>query len=181
MAQIEYEFRQTGDERVVLLPSTTRAVVGLVVLLGIEAALVTAAALASQERLVLLVLCLVCTPILLVPAWWLARRLVTRKPLIIADDEGIVDDASLLPLGLVRWSEVRDIRLCGGRLVPAAHVVLVDPESVFRRLPRWRQWLCRLGAGFFPGGFAIPLALVGERARRELVDYVSRRGKVLYS
>jgi hypothetical protein len=167
-----------GDERVVLLPSTTRAVIGLAVLLGFEAVLI-AMALSSQGQIELIVLCVVCTPLPGIPAWWLARRLVSRKPLVIAGEAGIMDDASLLPLGLVRWSEMRGIHLRGGRLLPMLHVVLVDPPAVFAHLPRWRRWLCRLGAVFFPGGFAIPLALVGERERRDLLDHMSRRGNVV--
>jgi hypothetical protein len=181
MAQAQYESDEAGDDRVVLLPSTGRAIAGLAMLLGFEAVAVASAVLAYPSLIESSILCLACTPLLVIPTWWLARRLVTREPLVIVDEAGITDNSSLLPLGLVRWSEVGDIRLRGGMLLPAAHVVLVDPESVFRRFPRWRRWLCRLGAVLFPGGFAIPLALVGERERRDLVDYVSRRGNVVYS
>jgi hypothetical protein len=174
MAQMRYESRETGNG-VVLQLSTTRAISALVALLGFEAGLVTFTVLAHQLQAGLYVLCLVSAPVIGIPTWWLARRLVTRNPMVIADEEGITDNASLLPLGLVRWSEIRDIHLRGGRLLPLAHVVLVDPPRVFARLPRWRQWLCRFGTVFFPRGFAIPLGLVGSRGKDNLLAYMRRR------
>lgn len=74
-----------------------------------------------------------------------AFRLVIRRPAIIVNDEGILDNWSLLygGVGLVRWSEI-DILSRYVRKTPASNqqfFVIFPDESVLARRSRWQRFV----------------------------------------
>jgi hypothetical protein len=91
-------------------------------------------------------------------------HLVSRRPCLVISDHGIVDNVSCLPVGLVGWSEIEDIRIVKTVIRFSTHETLViqlkDPVAAFLRQSSSKRRLMRL---CFRGGKAnvnIPRSLL---------------------
>lgn len=71
---------------------------------------------------------------------YLTFRLVVRKPALVVSDEGILDNASAVGAGLIRWDEVKDIRATsfGAErmlvIVPKDEAAILARQNLVKRL-----------------------------------------------
>lgn len=84
-------------------------------------------------------------------------RLCVRRPALVIDDEGLLDNATLTSAGMLRWEEIEDVyayEFMGHRMLG---IVPVDEEVAIRRLPRLKQLVLRTNRSFGVPPFNIPL------------------------
>ncbi|MEM7765695.1 MAG: STM3941 family protein [Pseudomonadota bacterium] len=75
------------------------------------------------------------------------RKLLDSAPALIISSEGLVDNASGLAPGAIRWSEIADIgeyMVQGQRFIA---ILLVDPEPFVEKGSRLTRMLARANAG----------------------------------
>jgi hypothetical protein len=115
--------------------------------------------------------------------WFVAARLFSRRPGLVIDQEGIVDNTSYSSVGRVPWSQITWVQIQSLKLPtynrsllfqprqPRTMVIGVrDPEQ-FRDLGNWLQRLLRRGTvGMFGGPVAI-----SESVLRADLDALARR------
>ena len=80
-------------------------------------------------------------------AWWSHRRVHTKTVALLINDEGITDDSSYLPGGLVKWEEIKSVEYLhymGHRHIA---VYLHDVETYLSRVPAWLQGSHRSNSG----------------------------------
>lgn len=88
-----------------------------------------------------------------------ARTLLSRRPLLIVDQEGIVDRASPFGVGLVRWEEIADMDSFEAG-VPYLRIVPKDPKGFVSRQPLVRRILMKTNLLLFRAPLLIPETLL---------------------
>jgi hypothetical protein len=100
-------------------------------------------------------------------------RLLRPGPAIAIGDDGILDDASGVSLGLIPWDQVGGIdeyRVEGQAFLG---IGLRDPEAVIARQPFWKRRLIRANLRMGAAAVNIPQASVGIKLkdlRREIEE-----------
>jgi hypothetical protein len=91
-------------------------------------------------------------------------RLVRRTPLLVVDDDGILDQGSALRIGRLRWSEVSGVEVrsfLGQRFLS---IRLLDPSSVVARQPRVLRFLFRFNHRVTGSPVCIPASVLPASA-----------------
>ena len=83
-------------------------------------------------------------------------RLLFPKPSIVISRDGILDNASALSAGLLKWEEIAEIApyKIGG--YPALVIFPVDEEAVIARQPYIKRLLFKISRGLTEATFNIP-------------------------
>jgi len=111
-------------------------------------------------------------------------RLLRPGPAILIDGDGILDDASGVSLGLIRWDQVGTIdeyRVNGQAFLG---IMLKDPDALIARQPFWKRRLLRANLRMGAAAVNIPQASLGiklsdlrreiERHKREASGAIGR-------
>ena len=67
------------------------------------------------------------------------RRIVRPEPALVIDREGIVDNASALGVGLIRWAEVAELREYKFKGQTFLGIFPKELEQVLARQPGWKR------------------------------------------
>jgi hypothetical protein len=80
-------------------------------------------------------------------AWWSHRRVHTKTVALRIDEQGITDDSSYCPGGLVKWEEIKSVEYLNymGHRHLAVH--LHDVETYLKRVPAYLQGVHRSNGG----------------------------------
>jgi hypothetical protein len=98
-------------------------------------------------------------------------RLLRPGPALIIDDDGILDDASGVSLGRIRWDQVGEIdeyRVDGQAFLG---IMLKDPDALIAQQPFWKRRIIRANLQMGAAAVNIPQASVGIKLsdlRREM-------------
>ena len=85
-----------------------------------------------------------------------AYKLLVRKPAIIISNEGLVDNASAVGAGFLRWEEIEEIfvhEYVGQRMLG---IVVKDPVAVIARQSGFKKAMAKLNGGVVGTSFNIP-------------------------
>ncbi len=103
-------------------------------------------------------------------------HLLAPKPIVIIDDKGILDNASLLGAGFIPWDEIAEVginELLGQR---SLGIVPVDIEGVLARQNALKRCLMKMNTGLLDAPFNIPEAVL-PMSLETLVDHMSRHAE----
>jgi hypothetical protein len=98
-------------------------------------------------------------------------RLLRPGPAIVIDDDGILDDASGVSLGLIRWDQVGEIDEYRVDDQAFLSIMLKDPEALIAQQPFWKRRIIRANSGMGAPAVNIPQASLGinlSDLRREM-------------
>ena len=94
-------------------------------------------------------------------AWiWLVIRTIWRKPMLIIDSDGIVDRSAAISPGLIRWSEIDDIKVIHFMGKPMIAIFPVSAEAILARQPIFRRWVQSINAKMVGTPITIPSQLL---------------------
>jgi hypothetical protein len=80
---------------------------------------------------------------------WSFVKLFDRKPGLVVDTEGIIDNASLVAAGRIAWSEIKGIELREVRSQKYVAIYVEEPGKYVKRAnPLWR-WLANINLKYF--------------------------------
>jgi hypothetical protein len=88
-------------------------------------------------------------------------RLLRPGPAIAIDSDGILDDASGVSLGLIRWDQVAAIEEYRVQDQAFLGIVLKDVDTLVARQPFWKRRLIRANLRMGAAAVNIPQASVG--------------------
>jgi hypothetical protein len=92
-----------------------------------------------------------------------AYRLIVQRPALVADDDGLLDNASAVAVGRLRWDEIERVWPYGFSGQMFLGVIPRDLEQVLARLPRWKQALIRANVSFGCAPINIPQTILPVR------------------
>lgn len=98
-------------------------------------------------------------------------RLLRPGPAIIIDDDGILDDASGVSLGLIRWDQVGEIDEYRVDDQAFLGIMVEDAEALIAQQPFWKRRIIRANLQMGAAAVNIPQASVGIKLsdlRREI-------------
>jgi hypothetical protein len=98
-------------------------------------------------------------------------RLLRPGPAIVIDDDGILDDASGVSLGRIRWDQVGEIDEYRVKDQAFLCVMLKDLDAVIARQPFWKRRILRANLRMGAAAVNIPQASVAIKLsdlRREM-------------
>src|SRR5579871_2417801 len=87
-------------------------------------------------------------------------RLISPSPVFVIDEEGILDNASAIAAGRVRWDEILGVETGDFSGQPFLSVITRDPDAIVARQSFYKRWLMRvnMGMGFPP--VVVPQAIL---------------------
>ncbi|MEZ5967136.1 MAG: STM3941 family protein [Planctomycetota bacterium] len=88
---------------------------------------------------------------------WSLRRLRHPRAMVEIRAEGLVDRASAIGVGLIRWPEIADAFVYHFGRRPMLGIEVHDLDALLQRLPRWKRWA--LAANMWLG--AAPINIPG--------------------
>lgn len=98
-------------------------------------------------------------------------RLLRPGPAIVIDDDGILDDASGVSLGLIRWDQVGEIDEYRVDDQAFLGIMLKEPDGLIAQQPFWKRRIIRANLQMGAAAVNIPQASVGIKLsdlRREI-------------
>ena len=104
------------------------------------------------------------------------RRLVRPEPAVVINSEGIVDNASALGVGLIRWDEIAEMREYTFKRQVFLGVVPKDLERLLANQPAWKRSAIRANLALGIAPVNIPQAVLPVRVS-ELLREISQRYK----
>ncbi|MEZ5015042.1 MAG: STM3941 family protein [Chitinophagales bacterium] len=67
--------------------------------------------------------------------------LMDKNPVLVVDQEGILDNASYIQAGLIPWRYIAGAKVDQFKGSPCLHILIKDAESFFEELPRMKKGL----------------------------------------
>jgi hypothetical protein len=104
----------------------------------------------------------------------LARRLARIRPLVVVDDEGIVDDATTAGVGRVRWDEIAFAQVYEFNGQTMLGMVPRDLDTILERLPEEKRRRVHVNRALGCPPISIPEALLPMTAA-ELLAMMAER------
>ncbi len=105
---------------------------------------------------------------------YLLFRLVVRKPSVVVSEEGVLDNASALGAGMIRWEEIKDVR---SRLFGTQRMIVIvlrDEQPILARQNPVKRFFMLLNKRLIGYAINIPentLPLPAEELIREIKRY----------
>ncbi|MBI5760143.1 MAG: hypothetical protein HZA46_16625 [Planctomycetales bacterium] len=103
-------------------------------------------------------------------------RLVVPRPALVADADGLVDNASAVGVGRLRWDEIECLwpyEFSGQNFLG---IMPVNLEDVLARLPGWKNALIRANLSFACAPINIPQVMLPVRLDDVVTELVERFG-----
>jgi hypothetical protein len=101
-------------------------------------------------------------------------RLVRPAPAITINAQGIIDNASGLSVGLIRWDEIDEVREYRVGKQAFLGIFTKDPDALIKKQPRWKRTVIRANLKMGSAPVNIPQAQIGMKLSR-LADEIERR------
>jgi hypothetical protein len=92
--------------------------------------------------------------------FYFGHRLIRRAPVLVLDCNGLLDNASALGAGFIRWDEIRAIDVGAFK---GQRMLLIIPhraEAILARQSPIKRWVMRVNAGMVGTPVTIPLGIV---------------------
>jgi hypothetical protein len=109
---------------------------------------------------------------------YLVSRLVARKPAVIVSEVGILDNATALGAGMIRWDEVRDVRVTPFGTERMLVIVPKDEAALLARQHPIKRLFMRMNKSLANAIVCIPqniLPMMCEELRDEIRRYRKMR------
>lgn len=84
------------------------------------------------------------------------RRLLNPSPALVIDSEGVVDTASAVGAGLLRWEEIESVAITEMGINRFLVIIPRDPSTVLARQPWLKREVMRANIGMVGGPVTIP-------------------------
>ncbi|MBL8170301.1 MAG: hypothetical protein JNJ50_19235 [Acidobacteria bacterium] len=91
-------------------------------------------------------------------------RLLWPKPAVVVDEAGLLDNASACGVGLIPWTEIRDVRIASFMNQPFLAVYVADPEKYLRRANPLKRAIMRANQSWVGTVSNIPLSALSISA-----------------
>lgn len=105
-------------------------------------------------------------------AGFLIYQIISRRPALVLDADGLLDRASLSAVGRVGWAEITGARALANNAQVIVAIDVRDPEAVLGRQPRLRAAFVRSSAKMTGAVVNIPANGLAEVEPEQLVDAV---------
>ncbi len=92
------------------------------------------------------------------PFVYFCYRLLRHTPSVVINREGIVDNASALGAGVIRWDEIKSIFIYKVMGKPIIGIVPVNVETILARQSGIKRFFFRMNKGMTTAPFGIPEA-----------------------
>ena len=102
------------------------------------------------------------------------RRIARPEPAVVINGEGIVDNSSLLSVGLIRWDEIAELREYQFKRQTFLAVIPKDADRLLARQPAWKRSAIRANLAIGAAPVNIPQSVVPVRIS-ELLHEIRRR------
>jgi hypothetical protein len=90
-------------------------------------------------------------------------RLVRPAPALIINAQGIIDNASGLGVGLIRWDEIGEVREYRIGRQTFLGIFTKDPDALIKKQPRWKRTAIRANLKLGAAPVNIPQSQLGMR------------------
>jgi hypothetical protein len=107
--------------------------------------------------------------------YWV-KSMVKRKPALIINREGILDQSTYIGAGLVKWDEIVDVDLVNFGGQTYLGIYTVDPELIINRSSPFKKLLNRLNKGLLNTQVNIPVKIL-DCSMDNLIETINRYWK----
>ncbi len=83
-------------------------------------------------------------------------RLIKPKPSLVINDEGVFDNASAVGAGMLKWSEIAEVKISSFMGQRFLSIVPNNPEEILQRQSIIKRWLMTANRGLVDSPFNVP-------------------------
>ncbi|GGA81429.1 STM3941 family protein [Ornithinibacillus halotolerans] len=102
--------------------------------------------------------------------YWI-KSMLKRKPAIILNNEGIIDQSTYIGAGLVKWSEIADVDFVNFGGQTYLGIYTIDPELIINRSTPFKRFLNQMNKGLLATQVNIPIKIL-DCSLDELIDAI---------
>lgn len=106
------------------------------------------------------------------------KKLFDRSPMLIISKEGITDQATYTPAGLIRWEDIKDIQALRMFNQDFLCIFTHDPDLIMRRYTGFQRMLVKMNKGLSPAQAHIPLKML-KCSLPALMEEINKRASSL--
>ncbi|WP_042148720.1 STM3941 family protein [Paucisalibacillus sp. EB02] len=96
-----------------------------------------------------------------------------RKPALIVNQEGIIDQSTYIGAGLVKWDEIADVDFVSFSGQTYLGIYTLDPELIVERSSSFKKMLNRMNKGLLDTQVNIPVKIL-DCSMDELVETIRK-------
>jgi hypothetical protein len=101
------------------------------------------------------------------------KSMFKRKPALIVNQEGLIDQSTYIGAGLVRWDEIADIDFVSFGGQTYLGIYTMDPDLIVDRSSPFKKMLNRMNKGLLATQVNIPVKIL-DCSMDELVETISK-------
>ncbi len=83
-------------------------------------------------------------------------RLIKPKPSLVINDEGVFDNASAVGAGMLKWSEIAEVKISSYMGQRFLSIVPNNLEEILQRQSILKRWLMKVNRGLVDSPFNVP-------------------------
>lgn len=103
--------------------------------------------------------------------YWV-KSMIKRKPAIIVNNDGIIDQSTYIGAGLINWNEIADIDFVNFGGQTYLGIYTLDPDLIIDRSSSFKKMLNRMNKGLLDTQVNIPVKIL-DCSLEELVETIN--------
>ena len=110
---------------------------------------------------------------------YIIKRMIIKQPSIIVNENGITDNASAAAVGLIKWSEVKEISIYEYMGQKLLGIVPKDVDTILCRIPAYKRVLLKINKRFGAKMINIPQNTIDislEKISESMLKYMNING-----